>query len=99
MFVSWDSIKGLLGDNSNIHDKHNYLPTTFNVRFLMQLACIQSIPWTPMNRQTKELKGYSSFNSLRRNQEFDFSEIDRIFDLFKTVKDGTGDLTRKKLPG
>ncbi|PKG42529.1 DNA/RNA helicase domain-containing protein, partial [Psychroflexus sp. MES1-P1E] len=95
--VNWDSIKNLLGDNTKIHDKHNYLPSTFGMRFLMQLACIQSIPWTSKDRNTGNLKGYSTFNCLRRNQEIDFDEIDRIFDLFKRVKDGAGELTRKKI--
>ena len=95
--VSWESIKNLLGNNSNIHDKHNYLPNTFNMRFLMQLACVQLIPWTPTDNNSGNLKGYSAFNSLRRNQEFDINEIDRIFDLFKKVKDGSGELTRKKI--
>ncbi|WP_084625551.1 AAA family ATPase [Salinimicrobium xinjiangense] len=95
--VNWDSIKNLLGDNTNIHDKHNYLPNTFSVSFLMQLACVQSIPWTPTDKNSGKLKGYSAFNSLRRNQEFDINEVDRIFDLFKKVKDGSGELTRKKI--
>lgn len=95
--VSWDSIKNLLGDNKNIHDKHNYLPNSFGMGFLIQLACIQSTPWTSKDKRTGDLKGYSTFRCLRRSQEFDFDEIDRIFDLFKRVKDGTGELTRKKI--
>lgn len=95
--VSWESIKNLLGDNTNTHDKHNYLPNTFSMRFLIQLACVQSIPWTPKDRNTRNLKGYSAFNSLRKNQEYDINEVDRIFDLFKKVKDGSGELTRKKI--
>ena len=95
--VSWDSIKNLLGNNLKIHDKHNYLPNTFSVRFLFQLACVQSIPWTPTDYNSDKLKGYSRFNCLRRNQEFDFNEIDRIFDLFQKVKSGSGELTRKKI--
>lgn len=95
--VSWDSIKNLLGDNTNIHDKHNYLPSTFGVPFLMQLACIQTKPWTPFDYKTNNIKGYSTFNCLKRNQEIDFDEIDRIFDLFKKVKEGSGELTRRKI--
>lgn len=95
--VGWNSIKNLLGDKSNIYDKHNYLPNTFSFRFLFQLACVQSIPWTPTDRNSGNLKGYSVFNCLRRNQEISFSEIDRIFDLFQKVKNGTGELTRKKI--
>lgn len=95
--VSWDSIKNLLGDNTQIHDKHNYLPSTFSMKFLMQLACIQSIPWSPFDYKESKVKGYSTFNCLKRNQEIDFDEIDRIFDLFKRVKDGAGELTRNKI--
>ena len=95
--VSWESIKNLLGENTNTHDKHNYLPTTFSMRFLMQLACVQLIPWTSKDRNTGNLKGYSSFNSLRNNQEYNIEEVDRIFDLFQNVKDGSGELTRKKI--
>ena len=95
--VSWESIKGILGNNTNIYDKHNYLPNTFSVSFLMQLACVQSTPWTSKDHKTGNLKEYSAFNCLRRNQEIDLDEIDRIFDLFKKVKDGSGELTRKKI--
>ncbi|MEQ6168675.1 AAA family ATPase [Ekhidna sp. MALMAid0563] len=95
--VNWNSIKGLLGENPNLYDKHNYLPDQFSVPFLMQLACVQQIPWTPMDKNTNKLKGYSSFNSLKRNQEMDLNEIDKIFDLFEKVRDGSGDLTRKKV--
>lgn len=95
--VSWNSIKNLLGDNTNIYDKHNYLPSTFSVPFLMQLACIQSPPWSPFDYNKNTVKGYSTFDCLKRNQEIDFDEIDRIFDLFKKVKDGAGELTRNKI--
>ena len=95
--VNWSSIKNLLGDNTKIHNKHNYLPNTFSMRFLMQLACVQLIPWTSNDRNTGKLKGYSAFNSLRKNQEYNIEEVDRIFDLFKKVKDGSGELTRKKI--
>ncbi|MBA6313870.1 AAA family ATPase [Cellulophaga baltica] len=95
--VSWESIKNLLGDNSNNHTKHNYLPNTFSIRFLMQLACVQAIPWTQKDSKTGNLKRYSAFNSLRKNQEYNIEEIDRIFDLFQKVKDGSGELTRKKV--
>lgn len=95
--VSWESIKSLVGENSNLYDKHNYLPSTFSLRFLFQLACVQSLPWTSTDKNTGNLKRYATFNCLRRNQEFNFDEIDRIFDLFQTVKNGTGELTRKKI--
>src|SRR5690606_18197530 len=37
------------------------------------------------------------FKSLNYKQEYDFTEVDRIFDLFTKVKQGSGDLTRKKI--
>lgn len=95
--VNWNSIKELLGNNQNIHDKHNYLPNTFSLNYLFQLACIQSPPWNPTDKNTGNLKGYSAFNSLRRNQEINLQEIDQIFEIFQRVKKGSGELTRKKI--
>ena len=95
--VSANSIKDLLGNNPNLFDKHNYLPTTFNLKWIFQLACIQAVPFNPIDRDTNEPKGYCQFKSLNYKQEYDFTEIDRIFDLFTKVKQGTGDLTRKKI--
>lgn len=95
--INWDSIKNLLGNNENILTKHNYLPNTFSLRFLFQLACVQSAPFSPTDRETGQPKGYSSFNCLKRNESFDFNEMQSIFDLFEKVKEGTGHLTRKKI--
>ncbi|MBP8975546.1 MAG: AAA family ATPase [Bacteroidetes bacterium] len=95
--VSTNSIKELLGNNPDILDKHNYLPTTFSVRWLFQLACIQKTPRLPFDKNTLEPKRYCVFESLMYNQKYDFSEIDRIFDLFAKVKQVMGDLTRKKI--
>ena len=95
--VSWDSIKNLLGDNESIHDKHNYLPNTFSFKFLMQLACVQLIPYSPFDYEKNAVKGYSVYRCLQRNRSIDIDEIDRVFDLFKRVKDGAGELTRKKI--
>ena len=95
--VSWDSIKALLDNNKNIFEKHNFLPNTFSLRFLFQLACVQNIPWTPIERETGEPKGYSVFNCLHSKQEFDLTRVDKIFGIFQTAKNGTGELTRKKI--
>ena len=95
--VSSNSIKELLDNNPNLFDKHNYLPNTFNLKWLFQLACIQSVPFNPIDRESSEPKGYCQFKSLNYKQEYDFTEIDRIFDLFVKIKQGTGDLTRKKI--
>ncbi|MBK7790216.1 MAG: AAA family ATPase [Saprospiraceae bacterium] len=93
--ISSTSLKQLIGDI--VSDKHNYLPNTFNVKWLWQLACIQSIPYNPTEKETGRPKKYCSFKSLRNKQEYDFAEVDRIFDLFTKVQQGAGDLTRKKI--
>lgn len=93
--INSTSLKQLIGDE--VSDKHNYLPNTFNVKWLWQLACIQSIPYNPIDRENGQPKKYCSFKSLRNKQEYDFAEVDKIFDLFTKVKQGTGDLTRKKI--
>ena len=95
--VSWGSIKGLLNNNERILTKHNYLPNTFSLRFLFQLACVQSIPFTPIDQSTGMTKNYASFSCLKRNENFDYDEIQKIFDLFEKVNKGTGELTRKKI--
>lgn len=95
--ANWESIKNLLGENTNNYDKHNYLPNKFSTRFLFQLACIQFIPWTPVDKKTGKEKGYSVFNCLKRDQSIEFNEINVLFDLFKQVKNGAGELTRKKI--
>ncbi len=95
--ISSNSIKELLGNNPDILDQHNYLPNRFGLRWLFQLACIQSIPFNPTDYNKKELKKYCIFNSLRKKQEYDFGEIEQIFDLFTKVKQGFGDLTRQKI--
>jgi hypothetical protein len=93
--INSTSLKQLIGDT--VSDKHNYLPNTFNIKWLWQLACIQSIPYNPIDKESGQPKKYCSFKSLRNRQEYDFAEVDRIFDLFTKVKQGTGDLTRKKI--
>lgn len=93
--INSTSLKQLIGDDAS--DKHNYLPNTFNIKWLWQLACVQSIPYNPIDKESGQPKNYCSFKSLKNKQEYDFAEIDRIFDLFTKVKQGTGDLTRKKI--
>lgn len=95
--VSSNSIKELLDNNSDILDKHNYLPNKFGLRWLFQLACIQSTPYNSIEKVTQKPKGYCSFKSLHNKQEYDIDEIDKIFDLFTKVKQGMGDLTRRKI--
>lgn len=95
--VSADSIKELLGNNPNILDKHNYLPNKFGLGWLFQLACIQKTPKNQIDKNTQKPKGYCVFESLWYNQDYDLNEVDSIFDLFTKVKQGMGDLTRKKI--
>lgn len=95
--VSWNSIKGLLGNNEMILTKHNYLPNTFSLRFLFQLACVQSIPFTATDPSTGQTKNYASFSSIKRDENYNYEEIQKIFDLFEKVKKGVGELTRNKI--
>jgi hypothetical protein len=95
--INWESIKQLLGNNENILTKHNYLPNSFSLRFLFQLACVQAIPFNPTDRETNQPKDYSSFSCLKNKETFDLNQMQSIFDLFERVKQGTGNLTRKKI--
>lgn len=95
--LSWESIKGLLDNNESIFDKHNYLPNIFSLKYLFQLACVQSIPFTPIDPSNGMTKNYASFSSIKRNENYNYEEIQKIFDLFEKVNKGTGELTRKKI--
>lgn len=95
--VSWDSIKEMVCNDAEVFTSHNYLPNDFNVRFLFQLACIQRIPFTPFDKKENRLKKYSSYSAVKRNIEIDFDRISDVFDIFEKVKDGVGQLTRKKI--
>ncbi len=94
--IGWGSIKELLGNNETLFTKHNYLPNTFKFRFILQLACIQQPPYNSKDANGN-LKGYCSFNALRKNESFDYSQMESVFDIFEKVKIGTGQLTRKKI--
>jgi hypothetical protein len=95
--ISWDSIKDLLSNNEKLFDKHNYLPNTFSLKFLFQLACVQQRPYNSIDKVSGKPKGYSFFDCLKKGQKFDFAEMQSIFDLFNKVKQGIGQLTRKKI--
>lgn len=94
--INWESIKELLSNNELLYTKHNYLPNKFTFPFIMQLACIQQPPYNPRDA-SGNLKGYCSFSSLRRNESFDYSQMESVFEIFEKVKVGTGQLTRKKI--
>ncbi len=95
--VSWQSIKEMLCNDSDVFTSHNYLPNTFKVSFIFQLACVQWLPFTAVDTDKGQLKNYSSYNSLRKGEKIDFQRISDVFDLFEKVKDGIGQLTRKKV--
>ncbi|MCW3104076.1 MAG: hypothetical protein JWO09_2516 [Bacteroidetes bacterium] len=94
--INWESIKQLLGNNENVLTKHNYLPNTFSLAFLFQLACVQSTPYNLTDKDGKP-KGYSSFKCLKKSQVFDLKEMNSTFELFEKVQVGVGQLTRKKI--
>ncbi len=94
--VSIDSIKNMLGDNSKIYNKHNYLASTFNFSTLIELACVQNLPYQTTDYDGN-LKGHPGLSSFPYNQGVDFNKITPIFDLFTKVKNGIGDLTRNKI--
>jgi hypothetical protein len=94
--ISWESIKGILGNNEALFTKHNYLPNRFTFPFILQLASIQQPPYNPKDKDGN-LKGYCSFSALRKNESFDYSQMESVFEIFEKVKVGTGQLTRKKI--
>jgi len=94
--VEWESLKAMIGDNSTILTKHNYLPATFSTGFLFQLACTQLMPYT-MPKPGGTPKGYSTFKCLKQTESFRLDEMNEIFNLFEKVRAGTGLLTRKKI--
>lgn len=95
--VSWESIKEMIGDNTNALRKHNILPSSFSIPFLFQLACVQRAPFNPIDKGTNKPKGYSSFSSTMRHEAIDFAQLESIFGLFLRVKSGSGHLTRRKI--
>lgn len=94
--VNWESIKNLLGNKANLFSKHNFLPSQFTFQFLMQLACNQKPPYNSSNSDGT-YKNYSSFNALKKDDYLDFGKIEEIFNLFTRVKNGSGQLTRRKI--
>lgn len=94
--VNWQSIKDLLDNNSNLYSKHNFLPSQFTFQFLMQLACNQKPPYNSANPDGS-YKKFCSYNSLKKDDYLDFGKVEEIFDLFTRVKNGSGQLTRRKI--
>lgn len=94
--VNSETIKSLLGDNKKIHNKHNYLPNKFTFSSLIELACVQNHPYQTTDFNGKEI-GFPGFSSFNNSIEIDLNKISEIFDLFTNVKNGIGELTRKKI--
>ena len=89
--VSPNEIKTLIGESS-WDAAHNYLPNKFQLKWLVQLACLQKIPYQP-NEQAP-----CRFNSTIKEDSNSYIEvIDSALNFFTEVKKGMGELTRKKL--
>lgn len=87
--ANWSSIKGLIADEKLRN--HNYLPDTFSFQWLIQLACIQDIPYTPENSP------YSVFNAFGKDSKLEIDVFRKTFDLFLNIREGSGQLTRKRI--
>ncbi|MDV6167766.1 AAA family ATPase [Flavobacterium sp. DG1-102-2] len=94
--VSSESIRNLIGTNQRIQNKNNYLPTSFNFQTLVSSACIQNSPFQALDN-LGNFRGYPGFSSFNYSQDIDLNKISKVFDLFTIVKNGIGDLTRKKI--
>jgi hypothetical protein len=94
--VSVDSILGLFDYNYEMLARNNYLPNTFNLKWLFQMACVQSPPYLKSSA-TPQKPEKVNFNSWSYNKKYDFNRTDEIFDFFKKAKQGMSNLTRKKL--
>lgn len=86
--VSQNSILDLVGKDEEVRTKHNFLHSDFNLKWLFQLAFIQRNPFKSSR--------YITFSSDKHLND-DILDIYKIFELFEKVKNGIGDLTRKKL--
>lgn len=87
--VSANTIKELTGGRRNL------LPTDFSLRWLFQLACLQEMPYCKLIRGTESFEEFSEFSCLRGKA--DLRQLESVFDLFTKIKNGIGDLTRKKI--
>lgn len=78
--------------------EHNYLPKIIGLKWLFQLACVQSIPFNDINKNGT-LKKYCVFASVKRENKPDISKICNIFKHFTEIKKvaKSAELTRTKL--
>lgn len=85
--INYEAINNLVeGD----HSRHNYLPNTFNLSYLIKLACTQCFPIVYNNLD------YSYFSCVKNLRDI-FSEITDVVGLFEKNVQVMGDLTRDKL--
>lgn len=90
--ISKNSLQTLVKNENVENENHNLLPTDVTLKWIFQLACVQKAPFK------SEYSNSITYNSFFKNLDFmdQISEKD-IFNLFERVKQGIGDLTRKKL--
>ncbi len=89
--VSPNEIRTLIGDSS-WDTAHNYLPNKFQLKWLVQLACLQRIPYQPSEQES------CRFNSTTKDDDNSYiAAIDSALNFFTEIKKGMGELTRKKL--
>ncbi|NLO19695.1 MAG: AAA family ATPase [Ignavibacteria bacterium] len=96
--VNTESLRQLIGNNDEIMYNHNYLPSDLKIKWLFQLACVQKFPYTPYDSQRQCFKNYSVFKSTFGNEaNNDLDSIEELFNQFERIKQGQGNLTRRKI--
>ena len=81
----------LTGSNERVKYQHNFLPSSFGLRWLFKLACVQNKPWK------SEAGNNYSFSSSNRLRQDGVSSFFHVFELFDKNKASLGRLTRQKL--
>lgn len=89
--MSQESLLNLVGRDERASTRHNYLPSHFSLSWLFQLAAVQKRPSPVRN------KDYFVCNCVNRNDNFHDFDLCSALSLFTEVRQGVGDLTRKKL--
>lgn len=89
--ISPQSLKNLIGNDESARTRHNYLPASFSLDWLFQLAAVQNKPYKIPD------KGYYICNAVSKKYDIHDYDICAALNLFTEVRTATGDLTRKKL--
>jgi len=89
--VSEEGLRDLTDSKDNEILLRNFLPDSFNLRWLFSLACLQKIPFYYSNNP-KSVRFLSSFGVGINNKT-----IIEYLDYFRTYKKGKGELTRLKI--